>query len=330
MPLESLLSLVEKLRERITANNRELRKNEWLTRYALIDPLLRELGWDTEDPALVIPEYNVGDGSTVDYALLSEGKPVMMVEAKSLGTPLQDALEQGLRYCLIKRTRYLSITDGERWEIYYDTDKAGDPGKKRLVQFDLKNGSVTEACLKALTLWELRVSSQVAPGQTPVVGPTHNQPDSPEPSIPQPTPPSLEWRPLSRLKPPKNLLPVEIQFPDNSSRPVKRHAWGQLLVAVVRWLVNNGHLTESHCPILKTENSGKYAVSSEPFHPGGNEFRSSAEVELPDREGLLHIDAYASRKRNVEVCRTIIERVGQDPAEFKVRLSPPRTQSALS
>lgn len=140
MPLESLLTLVEKLRERITADDRELRKNEWLTRYALIDPLLRELGWDTEDPTLVRPEYNVGDGSAADYALLSEGKPVMMVEAKSLGTPLQDALEQGLRYCLIKRTRYLSITDGRRWGIYYDTHKAGDPGKKRIVEFDLKNG----------------------------------------------------------------------------------------------------------------------------------------------------------------------------------------------
>ena len=201
MSLESLLTLVEKLRKQIDVHGQALRKNEWLTRYALIDPLLRELGWDTGDPALVIPEYNVGDGSAADYALLSEGKPVMMVEAKSLRTPLQDALEQGLRYCLIKRTRYLSITDGGRWEIYYDADKTGDPGKKRLVQFDLKNGPATEVCLKALTLWELRESGQVATGQIPVVGPTHNQPDSPEsrPPTPQPTPPSLEWRPLSEL-----------------------------------------------------------------------------------------------------------------------------------
>ncbi len=325
MPLESLLALVEKLRERIDVHGPALRQSEALTRYALIDPLLRELGWDTENPDLVIPEYQTDDGRP-DYALFSDSKPIMMVEAKKLGTALQGkVIRQGIGYCLEQGTLYFSVTDGRLWKIY-ETHRSVPIDEKRVVEFDLKSQSATEACLKALTLWGLRVSGHVTTGPTPVVGPTHNQPDSPEPSIPQPTPPSLEWRPLSRLKPLKNLGPVEIQFPDNSSRPVKRHAWGQLLVAVVRWLVNNGHLTESHCPIRKTENSGKYAVSSEPFHPGGNEFRSSAEVELPDGEGLLHIDAYASRKRNVEVCRTIIEHVGQDPAQFKVRLSPPRTK----
>ena len=281
MSLESLLTLVEKLRKQIDVHGQALRKNEWLTRYALIDPLLRELGWDTGDPALVIPEYNVGDGSAADYALLSEGKPVMMVEAKSLRTPLQDALEQGLRYCLIKRTRYLSITDGGRWEIYYDADKTGDPGKKRLVQFDLKNGPATEVCLKALTLWELRESGQVATGQIPVVGPTHNQPDSPESPPPQPTPPSLEWRPLSELdQRPHDPSPVEIQFPDNSVVSIK--SWKSILVEVAKWLEEKKLLTEDHCPIKcsggEVENNGihsKYRSCSFErktiweFHPSG-------------------------------------------------------------
>lgn len=85
MPLESLLKLVETLRQRIDEHGNALRQSEALTRYSLIDPLLRELGWDTDDPALVIPEYRSG-GGRADYALLSEGKPAVMVEAKSLGT----------------------------------------------------------------------------------------------------------------------------------------------------------------------------------------------------------------------------------------------------
>ena len=153
MPLESLLSLVKKLRERIDVYGNKLRKNEALTRYALIDPLLRELGWDTEDPGSVIPEYPVG-ADKADYALLSDGKAVMIVEAKSLDTSLQgEVLDQGLRYSLIEKTRYCSVTDGQRWEIYYDTHKPGDTDKKRLAQFDLKDQSVAEACLKALVLW---------------------------------------------------------------------------------------------------------------------------------------------------------------------------------
>ena len=50
MILESLLELVETLKARIDAHGDQLRQSEALTRYALIDPLLRELGWDTEDP----------------------------------------------------------------------------------------------------------------------------------------------------------------------------------------------------------------------------------------------------------------------------------------
>ncbi len=310
MPLESLLALVEKLRKRIDSNDRELRKNEWLTRYALIDPLLRELGWDTEDPALVIPEYNVGDGSAADYALLSEGKPVMMVEAKSLGTPLQDAREQGLRYCMIKRTRYLSITDGERWEIYCDTDKTGDPGKKRLVQFDLKNRPATEACLRALTLWELRESGHVATSQ-----------ESPTPDAPAtPSPDKQKWHSLSKLNPERGARPpVEIQFPDNSVVSVA--TWRSLLAKVATWLIDNNHLTQSHCPIRKTTRSKKYIVHTEPVHEDGSKFYTPT----PHQIGLLYVHRFGSPRANTNACRTIIERVGQDLAQFKVGFSPPRT-----
>ena len=111
MPLESLLKLVETLRDRIDEHGNTLRQSEALTRYALIDPLLRELGWDTADPALVIPEYRSGVGSS-DYALLANGKPMMMVEAKKLGTQLQDAVVQGIQYCLMEGTPYFTLT---RW-----------------------------------------------------------------------------------------------------------------------------------------------------------------------------------------------------------------------
>ena len=82
MILESLLELVETLKARIDEHGDQLRQSEALTRYALIDPLLRELGWDTEDPGLVIPEYKSGSGSA-DYALLTRNRPAMMIEAKN-------------------------------------------------------------------------------------------------------------------------------------------------------------------------------------------------------------------------------------------------------
>ncbi len=65
-----------------------MQDNETRTRMALIDPLLIALGWDTSDPALVIPEY--ASNGRADYALLgSDGNPAAFIEAKRLGEGLK-------------------------------------------------------------------------------------------------------------------------------------------------------------------------------------------------------------------------------------------------
>ena len=61
--------------------------HEMRTRYAVIDPILEALGWEIDDPSQVRVEYEVkvsGKMKRVDYALLSKGKPVVLVEAKKL------------------------------------------------------------------------------------------------------------------------------------------------------------------------------------------------------------------------------------------------------
>lgn len=322
---KSLLTLVEKLRERIDVHGPTLRQNEALTRYVLVDPLLRELGWDTENPALVIPEYKVGKvgkkQKSADYALFSDDKdkPCMIVETKNLGTSLKDeeVLYQGLRYCDRDGIRYLSITNGKEWEIH-DNHKPVGRDEKRIIEFDLKDQQAAEVCRKALALWELRVSGHIANGQTPVAGLTYNPPDSPEPpaSTPQPTPPGLEWRPLSELNQrPHDTPPVEIQFPDSSVVPITK--WNSILIEVAKWLEKNNLLTKNDCPIYRTPRSKRYAVSTEDVHSDKKEFTA------PARAGSLSIETHLSGQDAVKDSRTIIKHVGQNPAQFKVRFSPP-------
>ena len=289
MPLENLLTLVEKLRERVDDHGPALRQNETLTRYALIDPLLRELGWDTEDPGMVIPEYKPGSGSA-DYAPLNKGKPVMMLEAKKLDTPLQDAVEQGIKYCMMQGTNYLALTDGRRWEIY-ETHKPVPIDDKRVVAFDLKDQSATEVCLKALALWRPSViSGRIQAGQTPVIDLTDDPPSTtaPQPiqetsvlSPPTENQPQLSvaeqgWQPLSALNPQKgDSPPTEILFPDQ--KKVKITTWKAVLVEVARWLIKKGDLNENHCPIRFGRTS--YLVDTSSKHSTGKEFRGSEKIE---------------------------------------------------
>ena len=56
MGLNDLKGVIEKLQGRITNHEGYLQK-EPRTRTLLVDPLLRELDWDVEDPHLVELEY---------------------------------------------------------------------------------------------------------------------------------------------------------------------------------------------------------------------------------------------------------------------------------
>ena len=67
MLLDDLYQVIEKLRERWKPIKTSSSKRS-ADRNALVDPLLRALGWDTEDPALAMPEYRLGNGFA-DYAL---------------------------------------------------------------------------------------------------------------------------------------------------------------------------------------------------------------------------------------------------------------------
>ena len=186
MPMESLHTLVLTLRQRIERHRAALSSSEWLTRYTLIDPLLRELGWDTEDPELVIPEYSSG-GGRADYALLGEtGRPAVIVEAKKLGEPLSlSVISQVLNYCLIEGTAHFAMTDGRRWEIY-ETHKPVPISEKQVVSFDLLDTSPSDVCLKALALWRQNIASgQVGTAHMPIVTPA----DDAAAVVQQPEPP---------------------------------------------------------------------------------------------------------------------------------------------
>ena len=316
MPLESLLALVQELRGRIDTHGDALRQSEALTRYALIDPLLRELGWDTADPAQVVPEYRSGNVSA-DYALLAGGRPAMMVEAKKLGTPLRDAvLAQGINYCLMEGTKHFSVTDGQRWEVY-ETHKPVPIDEKRIVSFDLKDQPAAKACLQALALWRPAVEAgHVTPGQPPVVTPSdqaspeHCTTVEPQPAPPHPDTP--EWQSLADWKPQQgNPMPVEIMFPDNSLVRLK-FAYS-VAIESVRWLVNRNLLTRNHCPITKDHGGKRNLVATDLNllqNQNSNDYK---------KVGDLYIDVKFNGFVHAGNARTIIEHVRQDPAQFKVR-----------
>lgn len=128
MLLGELVGCIELLQERIRSHRDALRENETRTRMALIDPLLRALGWDVFDPGMVKPEYKV-EGGWADYALLrSDGRPAATVEAKKLGEALSSHRMQMLNCANASGIEYAGLTDGNHWELYNWRGRSGHRG----------------------------------------------------------------------------------------------------------------------------------------------------------------------------------------------------------
>ena len=71
------------------ANTRDMIQTEEATKNAMVMPFIQILGYNVFDPLEVTPELvaDVGlkKGEKVDYAILRDGKPIMLFECKKSG-----------------------------------------------------------------------------------------------------------------------------------------------------------------------------------------------------------------------------------------------------
>ena len=140
----------------------EVGSTDWLetqTRYAIIDPIIRALGWDTEDPKECYPEYDLSEGKTrPDYALFGDWSaediaesviaPVVIIEAKALRRNLMDKFVDKLEQYTKEEPRMTEgvavLTNGHEWRLY------GVEGRRKLAnkliaEIDIIQGNRIEA-----------------------------------------------------------------------------------------------------------------------------------------------------------------------------------------
>lgn len=109
--------------QRVVARIRNFRslyeQNEMATRSQVVDPILRCLGWDTEDPKKVQPNVSSEDG-TPDYTLILDGRKVLFVEAKRMSVDLIDrqVLSHLAKDCFAQGMSYGIVTNGAIWVFF--------------------------------------------------------------------------------------------------------------------------------------------------------------------------------------------------------------------
>ncbi|MCS7239393.1 MAG: type I restriction endonuclease [Thermoguttaceae bacterium] len=162
--IRRLASVLSSLRQKLPLL-REHAITEYSTRTILIDPVLEALGWNVREPEEVQLEYGVTAGKRVDYALKVNGKPTILVEAKSLSESLDDmrAVAQVISYAANEGIQWCVLTNGVVWQVYASMQKC-PATEKLLFRLDLASDEAGDSAEElARQLWRIS-RDQVAAG----------------------------------------------------------------------------------------------------------------------------------------------------------------------
>jgi hypothetical protein len=117
--------------------------NEEATKMALIAPFIQALGYDIFNPTEVKPEFTadlpgIKQGERVDYAVLENGQPKILVEAKPFKTDLKSTEKGQLsRYFQATRARIGILSNGRQFLFFSDLDRQNLMDEKPFAEIDL-------------------------------------------------------------------------------------------------------------------------------------------------------------------------------------------------
>ena len=140
------MDLIDELRLIAAKARRQREKlmSEAATKTVLVNPFIRALGYDTSNIDEVIPEFTadvgVKKGEKVDYAILKDGKPIILFECKKCGADLDtEPVDQLYRYFSVTEARIAVLTDGVVYRFYTDLEAENKMDSKPFMEFDLLN-----------------------------------------------------------------------------------------------------------------------------------------------------------------------------------------------
>ena len=121
--LKSDIKLVGKLVAELSENI----TNEEQTKNAFIMPFFQALGYDIFNPLEFVPEFTadvgIKKGEKVDYAIILDGVPQILIECKSITENLTKHDSQLFRYFGTTKSKFGILTNGREYKFFTDLDE---------------------------------------------------------------------------------------------------------------------------------------------------------------------------------------------------------------
>jgi len=134
---------VEKLKDQI--------QTEEATKNAFIMPFIKLLGYDVFNPFEVMPEFiadiGIKKGEKVDYAIMKDGQPAILVECKHWDESLDPHNSQLFRYFHTTSAKFGLLSNGIVYRFYTDLVQPNKMDEKPFFEFnvtDIRDNQVEE------------------------------------------------------------------------------------------------------------------------------------------------------------------------------------------
>jgi hypothetical protein len=116
---------------------------EEATKMSLIVPFFQMLGYDVFNPDEFFPEFTadvgIKKGEKVDYAIMKDGVPVILIECKWCGESLNKHSSQLFRYFGTSTAKFGILTNGLDYKFYTDLDESNKMDLTPFLEFDILN-----------------------------------------------------------------------------------------------------------------------------------------------------------------------------------------------
>ncbi|MCQ2347575.1 MAG: type I restriction endonuclease [Paludibacteraceae bacterium] len=133
---------LKQLAERASTLKNNLLTEE-ATKNALIMPFIQALGYDVFNPLEVVPELdcdiNKKKGEKIDYAILKEGEPIIVIECKHWQQPLDLHKAQLSRYFVASKAKFGLLTNGIEYRFYTDLVKTNIMDESPFLSLNIEN-----------------------------------------------------------------------------------------------------------------------------------------------------------------------------------------------
>ncbi|RFM29741.1 type I restriction endonuclease [Deminuibacter soli] len=133
---------IKQLADRIV-KHKELVQTEEATKHSFVMPFLQALGYDVFNPLEVVPEFiadlGIKKGEKVDYAIVKDSQPIILIECKHWSSNLDPHNSQLFRYFHTTKAKFSILTNGFECRFYTDLDEPNKMDEKPFFTFDLRD-----------------------------------------------------------------------------------------------------------------------------------------------------------------------------------------------